>query len=532
MPLLSSRPSMDASPITLTPELALEKSKAKGGTMIMWKSSLDPFVSIIPTQSPSIAAILLNLPGSCLSAHIAIYLPTSGQEVQFVSALASLDSCLEEILSQHQGLQVFLRGDANVNPKNVSRSSLFKHFTSKFSFKSVELGHPTYHHFLGDGAFDSSLDVLLYSSSPLISESLTQVVCKHYNPLIQSHHDNILSSFCLAPADIPDPDENVVAPKIDNNRVKILWTDEGISKYEELVGDNLTRLRDTWCDPSSPASMSILLSASYSLLSSAATQTNKTINLSVLPKPKPRLHPTVNALQKDMLTKHKSFASLKTAQLSPSDIFNSSQEYLKSKKSYEQAMRKEKIADSVQRDEKLQNIPTNPSAIHSAIKSLRNSNTSKIHTLHVGDNAYVGSAVPDGFFDSLSSPKSPDLTAIHSTSQYQSTLSDFQHILKICRSGEPIPDISPKTSTEILLSLKANVNDFYSITANHFINAGRSGFAHFHFLLAAIIVNVNLAGLDELNTVWACILYKGHGKDKQSDRSYRTISTCPLQTLQ
>ena len=28
--------------------------------------------------------------------------------------------------------------------------------------------------------------------------------------------------------------------------------------------------------------------------------------------------------------------------------------------------------------------------------------------------------------------------------------------------------------------------------------------------------------------VWACILYKGHEKDRYSDRSYRTISTCPL----
>ena len=194
------------------------------------------------------------------------------------------------------------------------------------------------------------------------------------------------------------------------------------------------------------------------------------------------------------------------------------------------AIRKEQTTDSINRDEKLSTILTNnPSAVHKAIKGLKNStSSSNIHTLNVGPTSYVGSAVPDGFFASLSSLKSPDLSTIHSTSQYQSTLSDYQHILKICRSGNPIPDISPRASTEILINLKAEVNDFYSITANHFVNAGRSGFAHFHFLLAALIKNVNLAGLDELNTVWACILHKGHGKDKQSDRSYRTISTCPL----
>ena len=81
---------------------------------------------------------------------------------------------------------------------------------------------------------------------------------------------------------------------------------------------------------------------------------------------------------------------------------------------------------------------------------------------------------------------------------------------------------------DILLSLRAEVNDLYSVTANHFINAGKAGFEHFFFLLNALIKNIQLASLEEINTVWACILYKGHGKNKNSDRSYRTISTCPL----
>ena len=69
-------------------------------------------------------------------------------------------------------------------------------------------------------------------------------------------------------------------------------------------------------------------------------------------------------------------------------------------------------------------------------------------------------------------------------------------------------------STEILLSLKPEVNDYYSITSSHFVNAGHAGFAHFHYLLSAVIKNVNIASLEELNTIWACILYKGHGKER------------------
>ena len=47
-------------------------------------------------------------------------------------------------------------------------------------------------------------------------------------------------------------------------------------------------------------------------------------------------------------------------------------------------------------------------------------------------------------------------------------------------------------------------------------------------LLSTLISNINNANLSELNDIWAMILYKGHGKNKESDRSYRTISTCPL----
>ena len=43
-----------------------------------------------------------------------------------------------------------------------------------------------------------------------------------------------------------------------------------------------------------------------------------------------------------------------------------------------------------------------------------------------------------------------------------------------------------------------------------------------------IILNLNTSTARELNTVLALLLYKGHGKSKTSDRSYRTISTCPV----
>ena len=443
------------------PELALEHSKAKGGTMILWQATLDPYITVIPSDSPSIAAILMKVPGISSSVHVAIYLPTAGQEAQFVSALASLDHCLEELLVSDEDLQVFIRGDANVNPKNQSRSALLSHFITKFSLLKVQFSHPTYHHFLGNGVFDSQLDILLHSTSTYCSEEVIEIVCKFKNPLIQSHHDLIVSKFSLAPTTPRTPPTLPVAPRVDNDRVKIIWSTEGISQYQEMIGNNLTRLRNTWSNSSSPASMSVLLQSTYYLLSSAAKVTNKYVPLSVPARPKPRHHPSIQKLQKTLLSKHKNLLRARSEPEPDTEaITKLNDEYSQLKGTYVKAIRKEQRNDSYKRDSQLQTIlGSNPSTAFSILKGLKSSSSTKISRLQVGDTAFEDNSVPDGFFSSLSSLKAPDMTPIHSTHHYRGVLT--MNTLKICMSGSPIPEISPKTSTEILISLKADINDYF-----------------------------------------------------------------------
>ena len=76
--------------------------------------------------------------------------------------------------------------------------------------------------------------------------------------------------------------------------------------------------------------------------------------------------------------------------------------------------------------------------------------------------------------------------------------------------------------------MKANVLDFYSVTPAHFLNDGQEGIKHFNFLLNYVIEDVNNATVEELNSCYALLLYKGHGKVKTEDNAYRTISTCPV----
>ena len=83
------------------PELALEHRQAHGGTMALWHSALDPFITCLPTNTPAILPLLLAIPGLQPSAHIGIYLPTSGQDKEFVIALGELGTVLELLREDH-----------------------------------------------------------------------------------------------------------------------------------------------------------------------------------------------------------------------------------------------------------------------------------------------------------------------------------------------------------------------------------------------------------------------------------------------
>ena len=120
------------------------------------------------------------------------------------------------------------------------------------------------------------------------------------------------------------------------------------------------------------------------------------------------------------------------------------------------------------------------------------------------------------------------MTSIHSSPAFQEASSDYSVIREISSAGLKIPEFTSSDATDLLYSIKQNVNDLYSITVRHYTNAGLEGVRHFCFLLNTIIKDINLFSLPELNSVWAMVLHKGHGKPKDHDRSYRTISTCPL----
>ena len=204
-------------------------------------------------------------------------------------------------------------------------------------------------------------------------------------------------------------------------------------------------------------------------------------------------------------------------------------EYIAARTKHRKKFRENKAKEAIERDKKVSEIlSTNPRSLFKQIRHAKRNLSATINKLNVGNKTYLDSSVPDGFFDSISRLKSRDLSSQNKSETFASFNEDYKNIIRISQHGEKIAALSESDSLALLQKMKPDVNDFFSISPNHYLYAGPIGWKHFHLLLSLLINNVNNTNITEVNSIYACILLKGRGKCKYSDRSYRTISTCPV----
>ena len=107
-------------------------------------------------------------------------------------------------------------------------------------------------------------------------------------------------------------------------------------------------------------------------------------------------------------------------------------------------------------------------------------------------------------------------------------LTRFEHdlIIELSEAGVHIPQISLVKAEELLHSLKPLVCDHFNVSALHYIHGGPVAIKHFQNLVNSAVSNLENTKCAEMNTAHACLLYKGHSKDKS--QASITISTCPF----
>ena len=480
----------------------------------------------MPVQTTAFLVVILSPPGIKKSVHVSLYMPTHSKDSEFVSDMADLRKCLDDVSTSIPNPVVYIRGDSNVNKNNTARVTLLQQLIRDFSLIRVDTGHNTYHHFVGNGLYDSNIDILLHTDGDNICETISEIMCKDDHPAILSHHDILISSCTIPGATLVQPGHHEsVAPRLQHSRMKIDWSDEGQAEYCQLVAPYLRQARETWLDPSSPLCMSILLSITSSVLLKCATMTNKhRISGDKAVSRSAKIPKAIRLANNKMCKAHKIYKKCKDAYSSAiaRDIFRNS------KKNYQRIVRKYRVSASLQRYQRLDQIFSDQKAAYAYIRSCRKSPPKSIEELEVGEKVYTGAAVCDGFYESMTALKNCDVESLKCDPSLSTKFINYDMIRKLCQDQPPIPPISLKDSSRILKSLKKKATDFYSITSLHYLHAGEEGHLHYNFLLNALISDVNNSKIEELNIAHGNILYKGHRKKKTLDRSYRTISSCPF----
>ena len=513
------------------PDLPLRTARSFGGTMIMWKIDLDPYVTIHPVSCTSFLPLIFNHPDHPVTIHIAVYLPTAGRDCEFGEDFAGLNNCISELHEKYPEANLYLRGDFNVNKSNFLRVGLLNFLCDSNGLEAVDIDHQTYHHFQGNGASDSCLDYLLYCKESPSPEKLIRIHCKLDNPLIESHHDVLVSSIELLrrPQAQSDESGNISAPKVLNNRSKVIWSESGIHQYRESVTPKLLLIQQLWLNsPSASRSLvSLCLQSTYRAMTECANSANKAVHLGRQHTAKSSFIPlAIRQSQNQLLKSHK---RMKHYTGNDSGYALLSEELKAAKAQHRKLLRTKNAQDSFNRDSPLFSIlEKNPKDLFRAIKRGKQNSSTKIHKLTLGGKTYQGEYVSDGFYDSIQDLKTFKYSSVQDKPSYHRYSSDYHHILSMCGKGPKIPEITLEKSSEILRKIRPNVNDLNSITANHFLHAGETGFLHYFLLLKILLNDVTNITITEVNVVHATILFKGHSKDKTLARSYRTISTCPL----
>ena len=85
------------------------------------------------------------------------------------------------------------------------------------------------------------------------TETLSRIYCSQDDSRVDSHHDVIISKVSIPPIEKAIETPNVEAPKVVNDRVKIIWSPDGIDAYQSLLNPILPALRDEWLDSRSPS---------------------------------------------------------------------------------------------------------------------------------------------------------------------------------------------------------------------------------------------------------------------------------------
>ena len=229
-------------------ELMLTPGTAWQGTTIGWSIDIDSFVKKLPIISDRFCGIYYSDISSNILSYTA-YLPTSGQDEDFLEVLDQLSSDITQHLQNN--VAVIIGADTNQSNKSSKRrTEAMEQFKQLFSLKSVLLSeNPTFHH--NNQTSVSQIDTILYflPQSSSVNIQFLDHLCKLEDSANLSSHDVILAKINL-------PMMTEISTETDHSPTyqpfvvnKPIWDESGLESYKEQTFKELSEIFQVYDGP-------------------------------------------------------------------------------------------------------------------------------------------------------------------------------------------------------------------------------------------------------------------------------------------
>ena len=515
---------------TCAEDKMLERGPVWHGTALGWLKSVDKNVTTLPFVSERFCGLEYKDEKTRILAYTA-YLPTSGQDSEFMHVLSQLSSDIENNTTSNTIILIGL--DSNQSAKSSRcRIEAMKKFTELFTLKGIlDNDDATFHH--NNQNSESQIDNVLHfvPNKSDVTINLHQHICKLNNFANISSHDALIAKIVLPVEKQSEPEKDLSFTYTPFTVPRPKWDESGIIKYQKQTSE---KLRELSVQFNQTEFIPVLCELFSKTLVISAKQNFET----TIPKPKTTKKSKANKLyisekQKLAYIEHDRICNEWRKQGRPALSTHPARiAKLKSQRNLQKITREEESFKAQKDHEELMNtFNININQIYNKLKKIRGDNLKNIDIpfIETLNGTFSGENVLEGFCSNTETLCTD--TADQDHSFYKMCIQDNMIILDITNEEQTnIPHMSLEALKNIIFKkLKLNkACDINMLTVEHLRYAGDKSLSLILSLLNSIIDNINYLSSPQLNTSVASIIYKRKGKPVHHHKSYRQVRVTPL----
>ena len=494
------------------------------GTTIGWDRKLDPFTKKMPHINERFCGVKYS-DGVKLMA-ISAYLPTSGNDEEFLEVLTSLTVYIRENLENDEMLIIGL--DSNQSVKSTRRRSNAMHeFCNQFTLKTITPdGVDTFHH--NNMTSSSRIDHILYfiPDTNRFEMNLHSHLCTLTHSSNLSSHDVIVGNLQFERRKTSDVEADYSHTYLKFDVKKPVWNSSNLPEYQALSYNIVKYLSENFNEDEHIPLLSELCST---MLVKAAEK-----SLPLKPVPKVARRNFFSQRHKVAYEEHEKVCrewrnlGRPTEKTHPARIAK-----LLSQRKLQKIAREEEASRAQSNHERLMNnFYNNTEELHRILRNIRGErqHENTIPFLNTLSGTYSGENILEGFCANTEALCVQDTEKLNHEFYKMCQVDNFIIFEIAKQESVRIPDMT-LADLKIILFHKLKLRkacDIHKLTVEHLRFLGDDTLLLILEILNSIIRNINYLSSYQLNTAIASIIYKGKGKVITEHKSYRQVRVSPL----